>query len=229
MITLNEIEEKDFTMAALKTAPSAASASSEAGPKKRQRRNRDEAVMKEAISIMAEKGYVATSIQEVADRVGVLKGSLYHYFSSKEELLVRILIESHEQTSAIDAEVRALGLAPHEELLEQMRRSSLWFLENPERASIFFTEVKHLTGDRHTEARKRGRAFEERLGSLITAGQKDGTIRDDIDHRILTRFVVGTVSNVRNWLSRPGSQQFSIEKLADSMVALVDEAVKARP
>ncbi|MBL5974723.1 MAG: TetR/AcrR family transcriptional regulator [Candidatus Leucobacter sulfamidivorax] len=196
-------------------------------PRKQERRNRDNSVMKEAIAIMAEKGYAATSIQEVADRVGVLKGSLYHYFNSKEELLFRILEESYLQMNAIEAEVDELELPPFDALLEQIRRSSVWFLQNQERAHIFFTETKHLTDDRLTQAREWGRAFERRLSSLIVAGQEAGSIRSDVDQRLLTRFTIGAINNIRFWPSRPGGKQFTVDDLTDGVVLLVGDALKS--
>lgn len=75
-------------------------------------RNRDDAVLSTAIAVMAARGYAATSVQEVADRVGVLKGSLHHYFSSKEELLFRILESSHLETTSSAQDVAPLGLSP---------------------------------------------------------------------------------------------------------------------
>ena len=58
------------------------------------RRNREHEVVEAAVKVFYEKGYAASTIQDVADVVGVLKGSLYHYISSKEDLLFRILQQS---------------------------------------------------------------------------------------------------------------------------------------
>src|SRR3978361_1430139 len=56
----------------------------------RQRRNRSPDVLEAAIRVFHKKGYASASIQDVAEEVGVLKGSLYHYIDSKEDLLARI-------------------------------------------------------------------------------------------------------------------------------------------
>lgn len=196
--------------------------------KPRGRHNRDAAVMTAAISVMSEKGYHSTSIQEVANRVGVLKGSLYHYFSSKEELLYRILEESHEQTQEIYREIKMLDLPPCESLLLTIRRSSEWFLANVDRANIFFTEMKHLNGERGTTAAGWGRAFERNISDLIIRGQADGSIRTDIDQRLLTRFVLGAVNNVRFWPSRRSGRQFDTNAIVDSLVALVGDSVRSQ-
>ncbi|MBO1901446.1 TetR/AcrR family transcriptional regulator [Leucobacter weissii] len=196
--------------------------------KTRERRNRNDSVIDEAIAVMSEKGYAATSIQEIADRVGVLKGSLYHYFSSKEELLFRIIEKSHQDTSRISAEVGALDLPPLEHLLEHIRRTSEWFLRNRERAHIYFTEVRNLSGERHAEAIQWGRMFETDVSALVTAGQENGTIRDDLDQRLVTRYIIGTMNNLRSWPSRPGSKkQFGNDQIVDAAVTLIADSIRA--
>lgn len=194
--------------------------------KRRERRNRDSNVIDEAIGVMSEKGYAATSIQEVADRVGVLKGSLYHYFSSKEELLFRILEQSHQQTSEIRDAVTEQNLPPREHLLEHVRRVSQWFLENRDRANIFFTEIRHLSGDRLTEATQWGRTFETDVSHLVVAGQEAGTIRSDLDQRLISRFIIGAVNNIRSWPSRPTSTvQFSNDELLAALILLISDSL----
>ena len=181
------------------------------------RRNRDTNVIAAAITVMAERGYSATSIQEVADRVGVLKGSLYHYFSSKEELLFRILDESYQQSAEITREVVALNLSPLEELSEFLRRMCLWYLTNLERANIYFTESRHLTGDRLIETKVRGRDYEGYVFSLIVSAQNANEISSDIDPKLMTRFIVGALNNVRGWPSRSG-KVFTDEEMTNAFV-----------
>ena len=67
----------------------------------RNRPRRDEEVLSAAARVFRAQGYAGTSVQDVADELGILKGSLYHYISSKEELLFWICSHSHEQASAI--------------------------------------------------------------------------------------------------------------------------------
>jgi AcrR family transcriptional regulator len=191
-----------------------------------ERRNRDENVIAAATSVMSERGYSATSIQEIADRVGVLKGSLYHYFSSKEELLFRVLSESHTESDRITKEVAALGLSPLDELSEFLRRQCIWYLTNVDRANIYFTEARQLTGERHKITQKRGRDFVQHLNDLISAAKANGEIRSEIDPALLTRYVLGSLNSVRAWPSRSGSA-FSKDVMADAFVRLTRNALEA--
>jgi AcrR family transcriptional regulator len=191
-------------------------------------RNRDSSVIAAAIAVMSQKGYSGTSIQEVADRVGVLKGSLYHYFSSKEELLFRILDESHEESVVIADAVAALGLEPLEELKEYLTRQSIWYLKNVERANIFFTESRNLTGDRRDLVKQRGVQFEKHMRDLIAAAQEEGQIRSQVDVSLLTRFVIGSLNNVRLWPSR-SQGTFTDDQLVSALIELVINGLDAQP
>ena len=189
---------------------------------------RDAEVMAIVIEVMSERGYAGTSMQEIAARLGILKGSLYHYFSSKEELLMRILNESHEQVLAIDQRISEQGLSPLEELLEYLRESSVWYLANVERANIFFSDRRHLTGERLERANQLGRAFEIHIQNLIQKGQEQGQIRGDQDVRLISRFVMGTVNNVRFWPNRSSPGPDAVQ-MSETLVALTRSAISASP
>jgi len=182
--------------------------------------------MAAAISVMSQRGYAATSIQEIADRVGVLKGSLYHYFSSKEGLLARILEESHVEADRVREEVAALGLPPFEELTEFLAQISLWFLRNVDRAHIYFTEARHLTGEHRKKTQRMGREFVEHLHALIVAGQAEGTITTSVNDVLLTEYVLGALNSIRDWPTRAG-KQYNAEEMSTAFVDLTRRALRA--
>lgn len=64
------------------------------GPKARRRR---ESILEAAENLFATKGFSGTTIQEIADAIGILKGSLYYYVSSKEELLFEVVLRNHQR------------------------------------------------------------------------------------------------------------------------------------
>lgn len=195
---------------------------------KAQRRNRDEEVITAAIEIFSEQGYSATSIQDIADRVGVLKGSLYHYFSSKEGLLYRILQEAHNEADAIWNEVADLGLDPLATIEEYLRRLFIWYLENEDRANIYFNESAHLAGTTGKDIRNRGKEFSSRLRTLISKARDQHQIAVDVDPSIVTQFLIGSLNSVRLWPRRPRSKQ-GRQQLADNFVGLTRNTLQATP
>jgi len=121
------------------------------GAKSRRKPNREAQVIDAAIEVFYQRGYAASTIQDVADKVGVLKGSLYHYIDSKEDLLHRIFTESYEQSAVLLAESAALDAPPLDRLHSYFQAYVLWYLNNVERVSLYFNDWKALTGKRRAE------------------------------------------------------------------------------
>src|SRR6202012_2543527 len=90
--------------------------------------NRQREVTEAASEIFWRKGYRAASIQDVADKVGVLKGSLYYYIDSEEDLLWRIIEDVHQQSSAILDDALALEVSPIERIRIYIVRHVEWYL-----------------------------------------------------------------------------------------------------
>ncbi|GIO34486.1 MULTISPECIES: TetR/AcrR family transcriptional regulator [Paenibacillus] len=79
-----------------------------------------EKILQSAIRLFAEKGYQATSIQDIADDCSIAKGSLYKHFSSKEELYISILEKRQEDmVDAVDR-IRIMQLPKRETYLEEI-------------------------------------------------------------------------------------------------------------
>jgi TetR/AcrR family transcriptional regulator, cholesterol catabolism regulator len=192
-------------------------------PKQGTRRNRDEEVLAAAIEIFHHKGYASTSIQDVADRVGVLKGSLYHYIDSKEELLARIFEESDRQSFELMTRVQELDIPAVDRLYQFAKQWSLWYLENVERASLYFNEWKHLTGKRLTRVIAKRHDYEARVGSMIEDVKRDGEADPDLDTRYACFFLLSAISGLPVWYKRrgPDNAEHIAEAYADMTVAMV--------
>lgn len=197
----------------------AASKAADAGGPPRSRRNRERELIQVAIELFWEKGYSAASVQEVADRVGVLKGSLYYYIDSKEDLLFRIFQESHEQASEFVVHAEALDAPPLEKLRAYFERYVLWYLENVERVSLYFSELRHLTGERRETVLEQRNVYEKFVRGQIEAAKKDGSIKATTDVRYATFFVLGAVNAVPSWYRRNGRD--SAEEIASVYTDLI--------
>jgi AcrR family transcriptional regulator len=170
------------------------------------RRNRDQEVIAAAIEVFARKGYAAASMQDVADAVGQLKGSLYHYIDSKEDLLFRIFDESHRQAMEIIDEVVALGLPPLERMHEYFQRYVKWYLDNVERVGLYFNERRYLEGPRRETVVTQGRFYARFLQDMIEEAQAAGTVPPEADPRMSAFFIMGAVNTLPDWYRREGPE-----------------------
>lgn len=188
--------------------------------------NRDRDILEAAIHIFAEKGYVGASLQEVADAVGLMKGSLYHYISSKESLLYRMFQEAHEQANLIIAKVDSQNLNPEQRLREFVRSLAIFYVVNQERASIYFREHRHLTGRDRETVKQQQKEFRAHVKSLIEDVYKAGLTRPDLDIRIATYFLLTAVNGIHIFLQAQDGAKAA--KTADEISDLVCASIIIR-
>lgn len=168
------------------------------------RRNREPEIIDAAIRVFHEKGYLAASLQDVADIVGMLKGSLYHYIDSKEDLLYRICAQSHERSSEIMQDAIRSAADPLEQLHQYLTDIGTWYVQNIERVSIYFNEGRWLTGERLEKVRDERREFQGFLRELIEKAAAHGEIARHVEPRVATLLILGMLNNVSTWYRPDG-------------------------
>ncbi|MFZ5824783.1 MAG: TetR/AcrR family transcriptional regulator [Bacillota bacterium] len=180
--------------------------------------NKQAEIMQAAIDLFQQKGYHATSMQDIADAVGLQKGSLYHYISGKEDLLVVIIHDALSSYNAQLAEIRGLDLPVRQRLEMAVRAHLKGIAENLGMLTIFLRESYALNPDQqrmiNEESDRYNRMFEE----LFTEGIAKGEMRD-LDPKFATRVVLGSCNWFYRWY-RPGGPQ-SIDQMADFFVDLL--------
>lgn len=182
------------------------------------RRNRDKQILDAAVRIFADKGYSGASLQDVADAVGLLKGSLYHYISSKQSLLYRILQEAHQDATALVNSVDELQLPPDAHLREVVKRLTLFYLADPQRARVYFNEWRYLTGKERTTVLRQRREFEDYICQSVERTHAAGLTRADLDVKVATFYLLAAVNGVLTWY-RPGGP-LSADKIAAEVALL---------
>ncbi|WP_454883160.1 TetR/AcrR family transcriptional regulator [Sphingomonas oryzagri] len=199
---------------------------------KRERRNRDGEMMTAALKLFASKGYTAASVQDIADAIGVLKSSVYHYIGSKEELLFRIFLEAHEENEALMLEVEALDVSPVDRLRDYLNRTLLVALNNIERTGLYFRDWRHLTGTRRETLIRHRVQYGVFLRGLIEAAYAAEGVTAHITLKHVSSFIIGATNWLAEWY-RPGGSD-SPELIASdyaelAMTAIMGTAHAAKP
>jgi AcrR family transcriptional regulator len=165
---------------------------------------REEEIYRAAAEIFHRKGYAATSLQDIADEVGILKGSLYYYIDSKEDLLYGITKAIHDDSMTILREVQALDASPAGKLRALLERHVAVFARNLSMVRVFYIEYDALKGARKKPIMRDRHAYEQLVFSLIEQGQAQGELCPDLDARIACNAVLTMVNTIYMWY-RPES------------------------
>jgi TetR/AcrR family transcriptional regulator, cholesterol catabolism regulator len=187
------------------------------------RRNRDAEILDAATSIFSQKGYSAASLQEIADRVGILKGSLYHYIDSKESLLFRILQDSHEEATAIMQGVDELDLPTEEKFTTYVMRLAGWYLNHRERTSLYQSEWRYLEGDFGKQVRAHRRTFNAYMRAIVEAAVDEKLAPADLDTDLATKFVLSAIDSIPSWYTSAPPKD--VDRIAASVTSLAHSSV----
>lgn len=155
------------------------------------RRNTRNAILQAGTKLFIERGFTACSVQDVTDAAGVPKGSFYNHFKSKEALAAEILIEYGKGTTdrsiLTNAEVPGLTrLKKHFTALNE------YFSRCTDGCLVgkFMAEVSSDTPHIHEALLMVLRGWSDQISSAIAAGQKQGSIRKDLEAHDLAAFLI---------------------------------------
>lgn len=189
---------------------------------------REAEVLEAAATIFYERGYASATVQDVADAVGILKGSLYYYIDSKEDLLYRLMTEIHDGVDqGLQSSLAVEGLSAAERLELYVRTQVAYNAKNLKKVSVYYHEMDQLSAARHKEIVARRRAHEERVIELIRQAQADGDADAGIDAKLLSNCLFATIIWMYRWY-RPG-RRVSVDDVAEVCAHFVRYGLSAKP
>jgi AcrR family transcriptional regulator len=183
-------------------------------------KKREQEIIDAAADIFHRQGYSDTSVQNVADAVGILKGSLYYYIDSKDDLLYRVLLEVHDAAHTILEEVAAMDeLSPLEKLDAYVRRHVEYNTRNLTKIAVYYHDYKLLAPERRAEIRRQRKMYEDFVQGLVSEAQRRGEVANDLDPAVLSNCLFGALNSVYTWY-RPGGK-VTTTQLADTLARFV--------
>ena len=177
-----------------------------------------------AARLFAERGFKNTTVRDIADAAGILSGSLYHHFDSKEAM-VDELLDSFQQSlwQQYDA-IESSDSTPREKLEAVVRVSFDAIDQHHSEVAIFQTDAAFLaTFDRFAYLEERNIRFRDLWTGLLTEGVASGELRSDLNVELVYRFLRDTVWVAVRWY-RPGGE-LSPEQVADQYLHILLDGI----
>ena len=175
-----------------------------------------------AVAVFNERGYDATSMDELAARLGITKSAIYHHVSSKVELLRLALDRALDALFAVTEEPGATS-GPAIDRLEHVVRGSVGVLTEQ---LPFVTLLLRVRGNSPVEeaALRRRREFDRIVTDLVSAAEEEGDVRPDVDPAVTSRLLFGTVNSLTEWYRPDGG--LSADDLADALVTTTFQGLR---
>lgn len=194
----------------------------------RERAARRAELLSVAAGVFAEQGYSATTVRVIAERAGLLAGSLYYHFDSKEAMLEEILRTFLDELWAgYGAVLGDAGLGPRETLGALVTESFREIDRHGPAVAVFQKEARQLAAqDRFAFLTDAQRNFEDAWRTTLERGVVEGAFRPDLDVRLAYRFLRDTVWVAASWY-RPGGRH-SADGIAGQYLSMVLDGISVR-
>ncbi|MDG3008973.1 TetR/AcrR family transcriptional regulator [Rhodococcus sp. D2-41] len=184
-------------------------------------------ITEQAAELFATKGIAGTKVRDIADAVGVLSGSLYHYFPSKDaiaDVIVSRYLDdlTHEYEAILES-----TNDPRTRLDELVKASFRVSQSHPHASEIYQNNGTYLRKlPSHRKIRAAAKSTKEAWMTVIEKGIADGAFRSDLPAELLYGLIRDAVWLSLRWFTP--TADFGIDQLADSVVSVFLEGVQSR-
>lgn len=162
-----------------------------------------EGIIEAAAKIFSEKGYHATSMQDIADAVHLQKASLYHHFSSKQEILADILDFALDLINTRLTDVVTQTLSTEEKLRQALVAYFETIAEYRNLSGVLLLELRSLEPELKMQLKSRREKFEGLWKDVIIEGQEQGKFAV-VDPALTIKAILGMMNWTVTWYRSDG-------------------------
>jgi TetR/AcrR family fatty acid metabolism transcriptional regulator len=176
---------------------------------------------------IADKGYEATSMLAIAARAGVVEGTLYRFFKTKQELMLSVAEQWLEEILAEDS-----GLPRIRGTWNQLRHliwRTLHLLHSQPAVSRFvLIDMRPTAGYRTTRLFKLNRRFTGEVRKVCESAIQAGEFRRDVSAALLRDMIFGCIEH-HTWAFLRGEADFVVDEVADSIANVIFRGMAVAP
>jgi AcrR family transcriptional regulator len=184
--------------------------------------SKEERILEVAMKVFRERGYHAASMQEIADAVGMQKGSLYYYISGKQELLFMILERAIDTIAARIESIYNSDLTPREKLRQAILTHVEVVSQRLEMLTILLRERHALTRSQQAAIDEKSNNYERLFQRILSEGIRAGEFRG-MDVKMVSFGILGMCNWLYQWYSPEG--RLSARQIGEVFSDLVFDGV----
>lgn len=188
-------------------------------------RRRDD-ILLAAAEVFVERGFDAATTREIGERAGLLSGSLYHHFETKEEMLFALVRDVYSGILASLGSVHAGPGSGADRLRLLVEIHVRHLIGNLARTTLSLHEFRSLTEEHRAVIVDAEARYAAAVTDLIEEGRADGSIRPDADPKLARMVVLGAANWVYRWYGADG--EHDTESIAATIASLAVDGLAAR-
>ena len=177
-----------------------------------------EEIIAAAAKVFQTKGYHAATVQDIADAVGILKGSLYHHVKSKEDLLYLIVKEPIARMYERMTEIAASDLPAAEKLRRAILAHLEAFDQHYPHLFVYLHEREEMKRRFREQFKLSPKQYERCWQQILREGVKSGEFRPDLDVQVVSYGLLGMLNWLYKWYDPRG--RLGVREVADQLSTL---------
>jgi AcrR family transcriptional regulator len=172
--------------------------------------------------LFAYRGYHSTSMREIARELGMNQSSLYHYFTSKQDILFTLMNDAMDDVLAILEETSSMDLLPEDKLNRVLGFYTQYYAGDQERLILLINEMNSLDEEYRSILVGKQKQYVQLIKSILNELAEQGKIKQ-IDPAIATFAFFGMVHYTTKWYHKGGP--VSLDQLANSFVEIFTKGI----
>jgi AcrR family transcriptional regulator len=184
-------------------------------------------IMLAARVVFTEKGYNDALISDIAERAGVVEGSIYRFFTNKRDLLVRVVEHWYEEMLARDDEQFASVRGTWNKIRFIIHHHLLSIRREPALSRLVFQELRPDPDYRKTHLFQLNQTYTHRIIDVVKAAVADGELRADVSPSLVRDMIYGCIEH-RTWAFLRNEGDFEIDDTADGITDIVYRGLVAQ-
>lgn len=185
--------------------------------------SKEQEIISVAARLFKEKGYRATTLEDIAAAVGMLKGSLYYYIKSKEELLYLIVRDPIRQAYNKLDEIVSSDAPVKSKIAQAITNHIESFHQHYPHIAVYLHDYHHLMKQLQKNAIETPKHYQRLWAALLQQGVDGGILRDDLNVKITGYAILGMCNWIYRWYNPNGT--LSAQEIAELFTKLVLEGL----
>jgi len=166
--------------------------------------NKYEKILVSSARLISQRGYETVSLQEIADKVGLHKSTLFHYFKNKEEIFLRILEKSVDKVNTdLEGIINNRELEPEEKLRKAFDNHLTLLIEHFDNVNIYLNELRSLSKKNQAIYLKKRKKYEKDFEKILKAMKTKGYFAG-LNTKIATFGLLGMLNWTVKWYKKDG-------------------------
>lgn len=183
-------------------------------------------ILQEAAHLFRQNGYLGTNLRDLAARVGIKGGSIYHHFASKQDILCEVMLQTMDEMIARLREALEEAETPSDMLVNMVRFHIDYIVTGADRAYVTDDELRNLEPDNYREVVARRDRYQRMVEEIFERGIDEENWQV-ADVKLCTRALIKACAGVASWYRPEGGK--TLREIADIYAGLFLQGLRPRP